>query len=262
MGHTRIGRIPKSKTWENIIELLNSEGVEAERLSRDEIASIANESLLAAEKGLLDASSDVGVYNAIFIVTKILESIATNSESSEYYIDINNISDSRELAFEIHSKIRSFLIENCISSDKSEIALKSISKAILESTAQKQFSLIDEIQSKNEFKKLASKNGFAEFGQKFIANFTYLYTNFFLSRVSNYSVGSEQIKNINQLSHFNSENLKHWDESAHIVKDLSGMWFAKKVFYEKNLTPQSVKAYLSLAFRKMSAEAKTQRGKR
>ncbi|MDY0258591.1 MAG: hypothetical protein RBR41_02865 [Desulfovibrio sp.] len=260
MGHTRIGRIPKSKSWEKIIELLNSSGDEAQRLSKEDIASIANDSILATEKGLIEASNDTGVYNAIFIVAKILEAIATKVESGEYYIDINKMADSREFAFEVHSRVRSFFVENCISSDKSEIALRSISKSILEATAQKQLSL-DGSGSGNELKKLASKNGFAEFGQRFIANYTYSYVNFFLSRVSNYSVGRECIQNINQLSHFNAENQKHWNESSYIVRDLSGTWFAKKVFYEKDLTPQSVKSYLSLAFRKMSSEAKTQRGK-
>ena len=260
MGHTRIGRIPKSKSWEKIIELLNFSGDESQRLSGEDIASIANESILATEKGLLEASNDTGVYNGIFIVAKILESIATKAESSEYYIDITKIANSRELAFEIHSRIRSFLVENCISSDKSEIALRAISKSILETTAQKQFSL-DGIDFPKELKKLASKNGFAEFGQRFIANYTYSYINFFLSRVANFSVGGERLQNINQLSHFNAENQKHWNESAYIVRDLSGLWFAKKAFHEKNITPQSVKSYLSLAFRKMSSEAKTQRGK-
>ena len=260
MGHTRIGRIPKSKSWEKIIELLNSSGDETQRLSKEDIASIANESILATEKGLIEASNDSGVYNAIFIVAKILESIATKAESSEYYIDINKIADSREFAFEIHSRVRSFLVENCFSSDKSEIALKSISRSILEATAQKQLSL-DGIDSDNELRRLASKNGFAEFGQRFIANYTYSYINFFLSRISNYSVGGERLQNINQLSNFNTENQKHWNESAYIVRDLSGFWFAKSAFHEKNITPQSVRAYLSLAFRKMSSEAKTQRRK-
>ena len=260
MGHTRIGRIPKSKSWEKIIELLNSSNDEAQRLSKEEIVSIANESLLATEKGLIDASNDTGVYNAIFIVAKIFESIATKATSSEYYIDINKIADSREFAFEIHTRVRSFLIENCISSDKSEIALKSISKSILEATAQRQLSF-DGIDSGNELKKFASKNGFAEFGQNFIANYTYSYINFFLSRISNYSVGGERLQNINQLSNFNAENQKHWNESAYIVRDLSGFWFAKNAFHEKKITPQSVRAYLSLAFKKMSSEAKTQRGK-
>jgi hypothetical protein len=259
MGHTKIGRIPKSKTWESIIEFLNSEG--GQYFSNEEISIIANESLLAAEKGLLEAYNDTGVYNSIFIVAKIFESIAINHTLSEYYIDINKISNSREFAFEIHKKLRAFFIEHCISSDKSEIALKSISRAIIDVASQKQLSLISELDTKAYLKKIASKNGFAEFAQKFIANFTYFYTNFFLSRISNYSTGNDRLKNINHISSFNIENLRHWNESSYIVRDLSGVWFAKKVFFEKNLTLQSVKTYLSLSFRKMSAEAKTQRGK-
>jgi hypothetical protein len=259
MGHTRIGRIPKSRTWESILQLLNDDS-RVQPLSAEEITKIANESIFATEKGLSEASNDIGVYNAIFIFTKILESIALKSTDSNYYIDINKISDIREFAFEINSRIRSYFIDNCISTDKSELALKAISKSILETKYQAQYSLIDNAEADNGVKKLATKNGFADFGQNFIANYVYFYTNFFLSRLTNFSVGSDQIKNISQLTQFNNETQKHWKESANIVKELSGDWFAKKVFHERDITRQTVKEYLSFAFKKMRLEAETQRG--
>lgn len=262
MGHTRIGRIPKSKSWESILNLLNADEIASPKLSVDEIAAIANESILATEKGLIDAANDTGVCEAIFIVAKTLEAIALKDSRNEFYINIENISGIREFAYELNSKIRAYFLENSISTDKAEIALKAISKSIAEIKFDSQLSLLGDINNNQNINKLASKVGFASFGQLFIANFTNLYSNFFLSRLTNFSVGSERLQNINELTHFNVSASQHWNESSYIVRSLSGDWFAKRVYFEKNINRSSVRAFLSLAFRKMSAEAKTQRGAR
>ena len=261
MGHTRIGQIPKSKAWSDIVALLNEEQSSI-GLTPEQISAIADASLLAAEEGFKKTIQDDGVCHSLYIITKILESIATNDSKSRYYINIEDIKSSREFAFLINRQIRTYLIENNISSDKSELAQRALINSILSSTRPDQHSLLGDSdnQEKINIKELASKKGFANLSHNFFALYANYYTNFFISKITSYSTGINSIKNIEELSNFNSQSQKHWNESASIVREFSGTWFAKKVFYEKDLQIGTVKSFLKTALDKIVAETKTQRG--
>ena len=62
MGHIRLGPLPRTRRWSQVIELL--------RLGAG-AAQVANATVTAAERGLAGASADVGVVEAVWLLTRL-----------------------------------------------------------------------------------------------------------------------------------------------------------------------------------------------
>ena len=72
MGHTRLGAIPKTQKWNDVVELLGGSGLSGFASSAaTNVGAIAAQSLDAAQQGLKRAVEDPGVRYTFFLLTQM-----------------------------------------------------------------------------------------------------------------------------------------------------------------------------------------------
>src|SRR5579872_2920590 len=62
MGHQRLGKLPRTRSWQEVVSLIEL-GASA--------AQIATAAIRAAEKGLLTAGNDTGVVHTVWLLTQL-----------------------------------------------------------------------------------------------------------------------------------------------------------------------------------------------
>src|SRR6202171_6460349 len=62
MGHQRLGTLPRSKLWRDVVELIEH---------RADVEEVAAATSLAAEQSMIDASQDAAVQHAFYLLAKI-----------------------------------------------------------------------------------------------------------------------------------------------------------------------------------------------
>src|SRR5688500_13894476 len=79
MGHTRLGTIPKSTKWSAVVASVLGGGDEpaGTRTLADDIQSVSDVTLRAAEAGLQNAIDDVGLQYSFYVLSQIVLSART-----------------------------------------------------------------------------------------------------------------------------------------------------------------------------------------
>src|SRR5215203_420420 len=111
MGHTRLGEIPKSQRWREVVALLsNSENITPQNLA-NEIGEIAFKTLDAAETGLEKAVDDLGLRYSFYLLTQV--ALASREENWQeqlltHNIEISNLTSTFELISGVQFAIDDF----------------------------------------------------------------------------------------------------------------------------------------------------------
>ena len=73
MGHHRLGDIPKSQTWTNVVASVAADGPAAASagVSSESVAQIAERTLDAAQAGLARAIDDTGLRFSFYLLTHL-----------------------------------------------------------------------------------------------------------------------------------------------------------------------------------------------
>lgn len=260
MGHTRLGNIPKSRKWSEVLATL-AEGSSIS--ANEEIELIALKTLDAAEAGLQKAFDDLGLRYTFYILTQL--ALASRQEDweqtlSNHNIDISNVNSTFDLISEVQISIDDYISDKARATDISEIAQQSFGESIsvlIENKANTLFgSGKQEIQT--ALKSLSTKTGFSDLGQKFFGRFMTHYLNFYLSRVTAAQVGTGKFRNVNDISKFNQALQTHCEQTARIVRDFCGEWYSKTSYLE-GITLENTSRFMYVAIDKLKSELKKQK---
>lgn len=71
MGHTRLGTIPKTQKWNDVVQTVATFGSSGEITNDQAIGTIAAQTLDAAEKALFQAANDPGVRYSFYLLTQV-----------------------------------------------------------------------------------------------------------------------------------------------------------------------------------------------
>lgn len=266
MGHTRLGEIPKSRKWKDVVAFMtNAEFVSSNPVFRDEVEMIAVRTLDAAETGIEKALDDLGLRYSFYLLTQLaLASREDNWEKklTENQINVSRLNSTFELITEIQTAIDDYIFENGRATDISEMAQQSIGETISKLVEPKANTLFgsgkEEIQS--AIKSLSTKKGFADLGQKFFGHFMTHYLNFFLSRVTAAQVGTGRFRSVEDVTKFNQVLQTHCEQTAKIVRDYCGEWYSKTE-YMKGIDLENTSEFISVALKKLKSELKKQKFK-
>lgn len=265
MGHTRLGKIPKSKKWNTLVVEMVGEGSStlSSTLLSEEIEEIALQTLVAAGGGLNAAKSDAGLIYVFYLLSQI----ALASKKVGWYDELNNIgfhlspTDSlMDFTTEVQSMVDDYLIRNHLESDISEIAQKAVSESlmvVLEPQAHTLFgSDLDELRI--TLKSYSTKTGFSNLSQVFFGRFLARFMNFYLSRITATIIGTNRLHHIGDISVFNTSLKNHCEQSARIVKDFSGEWYSKTDYME-GINLENTSKFIAVAVNKLQTELGKQR---
>ncbi len=263
MGHTRLGNIPKSRKWSEVLATLaEGSSLSGGKIS-EEVELIALKTLEAAETGLEKATEDIGLRYTFYLLTQL--ALASREDDWQETllkdkIDISNVNSTFDVISEVQITIDDYISENGRATDISEIAQQSFGESIgllIENKANTLFgSGKDEIQV--ALKSLSTKKGFADLGQKFFGSFMTHYLNFYLSRVTAAQVGTGKFRNVNDISEFNRTLQTHCEQTARIVRDFCGEWYSKTSYLE-GINLENTSRFMYVALGKLKSELKKQK---
>jgi len=251
MGHIRLGVLPQSRKWRQVVALLRSGA---------DLSDVAQASALAAERDLAKATSDpVFQYVAKLLVE--LPLAARSPGFSEYLeglgLSENALSSTPELTAELSSAIDRFAISVGTRSDLGEIA----QMALVESLSQKLDNSLPSLfapeprEIRRELGKISNGKEFAAFARQFFASVTYKSLDYYLSReLANHTGAGERFSTDADRVAFENALSSHTFEASRIVEEFAGGWYGKTVWKNQELSETKIDNFARYAFKKIRDE--------
>jgi hypothetical protein len=255
VGHKRLGNLPRTKRWQEVVASLDGGA---------SVAQIAAASSEAAEGALTRASADPTLIRAFWLLTQLplaaqqvdfierLGELGLEVRSSPQLLDIVGAFSE---AVDAHARAVS---ERSDFGEMAQMAAAESLSAIVGRSLPGLFGpTADEVQ--RAFARLATSRQFSDLVRDFRARLTRRHLTYYLSReLSNHVGPARRFTSIADHSEFNADLDQHCREVVRIVKEFAGDWFGKSN-YEGGITPEKAQAFLLVSFKKIDRELRKRR---
>ena len=254
MGHERVGALPHTKRWRDVIgQLAESSG------SPEDVAAIANDTLENVRVQLRKIHSDDGVVAAFQFLVALTKSASSDDPGEASFsprIDFEGSPSTLRLI----GQLRSWVEAQGGSRKYGDIAAKASADAISLWSSQQsmQGSLFTSPGDSREIWQQADNGaGFCEVSRLFFSKFTERYLNYFLEREASASMGS-----ISDRDRLSTQLREHIDgvsrfafETSRITQSFAAGWFNNHA-RDRYPSKDESRGFLSLAFGKLREELK------
>jgi len=257
MGHIRLGKLPQTRSWKQVVELLETGA---------NTPQIAAATLEAAKRGLKEASQDPGLIRALWLLTQ-LPLAARQRDFTQALRSLGlSIPDDPGL-FDITAAFTQ-AVDNELWQTRGRTDLAEMAQlAAVETLAQKAgeycptlfAATSQDVQS--AFRKFSTKDGFSRLARDFFSRLVYRYSAYFLSRELSNHVGTDKrFKDIAEHSAFNEAFSLHCWQSSFIVEEYAGGWYSAEN-YRGGIDEAKAANFVYVALKKLRKEL-AQRGPR
>lgn len=254
MGHIRLGELPRTRKWAQVVGLIGAGA---------STAQVATATINAAEKGLGVAVKDKGVVETIWLLTQL--PLAARSEDfvaalRDCGVQVSQSPGLMEIVSAVTEAIDAKMPNNRGRTDLGEMAQMAAAETLTEVIGSRTKGLFgttpEDVQ--HEFSKLATTKQFSTFAKDFFARFTTKCIDYFVSRALTQHVGDGQrFTTLAQQSAFTDALRTHCKEASRIVEEFSGGWFSKTNWETRGeISRQDIAAFTSYAMTKLTAELK------
>lgn len=256
MGHTRLGTLPRTKAWREVVGLIAA-GADVE--------TVAKATITAADKAFSGVFDDRGYNQAVWLLTQI--GLAGKSPNAiehlrQYGVSIPDNTSLVEIISALSSAMECKAAYNGKETDLGELAHRALVDAVITRMEPKieQQSLFD-MQTDTTQKALSTfgkETEFAKLSREFYSRLTRECMQYFLSRTLAGQLGDGlRFATMNQMSQFEESMATHCREASLIVEKYSGEWFSKHNYEEKGeISRESVQGFASWALKKINDELK------
>lgn len=251
MGHTRLGNLPKTQRWGQVVSIIKDTDAD--------VSKVASATITAAEGGVQRAARDQGLAHTFWLLTRV-----TLAARSDYFakdlISVGlKIPDQPTLfdllgAFSdcVDSKIRGWVGRSDFGEMAQLAAQETLSTLCSEQVGTLFGTPTADLQ--NALKKYSTTKQFGVLAHTFFAAFTSRYLKYFLSReLSNHVGGGRRFTKLSEYTEFNKALDLHCRQIARIVQSFAGSWYSKTEF-ETGITPEKAQAFIHVALKKIKSE--------
>lgn len=275
MGHTRLGPIPTSRKWLDVVERVTAGGLtgtsaigvngEVPASLTEDVKAVAAAAIEAAEAALAAAIDDAGLRHTFYLLTQVVA--ATRSDEwREQLAEVGILLPAGATLFDLSAGLQDvvddFLDASCRHSDISEMAQRAAGEALAALAGNRTLPLFASASDEDlqqAIRTMSTKEGFSRLGQVFFGRFIAHFLNFHLSRITAAGAGQGRVGGIEDITKFNAALSLHCEESALIVRKFSGSWYSKANF-EGGITQQKTAGFVAHAVNKLRSELKRQGG--
>ena len=250
MGHIRLGNLPQTLKWRQLIALLES-GADDE--------SLAKATLDAASRRLAGAGSDDALVHAFWLLTQI-PLAARKPDLPQALRDLGLPVSSPPSVLAVACGLADAVDANATTSghrsDLAEMALLSASESITTLGTRKAGALFGTTPEdvRHALAELSTKKWFGLLTREFVARFLTRFLAYHLGReTSNYVGPEKKFGNLTEHAAFYDALQLHCRQASLIVQDFAGGWFTKAE-YETGITPERASRFLHHAFTKVRRE--------
>jgi hypothetical protein len=255
MGHKRLGTLPRTKNWQQVVDSFAGGG---------SVGEIAAASSVAAEGALHRALDDPALIQSFWLLTQ-LPLAARRSDFTQRLGELGLAVGANPQLFEIigafSGAIDAYSRAVAQRSDLGEMsqlaATESLSVTVGRSLPGLFGSTSADVQ--RAIGRLATTKQFGDLARDFFARLTRRHLEYYLSReLSNHVGPNGRLASIADHSAFNTELDQHCREVATIVRGFSGDWFSK-ANHEGGITRNQAADFIALALKKISGELRRRR---
>lgn len=255
MGHLRLGRLPKTRHWIDVIRLLDT--------APQDYAGIASGVVLAADSKLKELSSDPSLGYCFWLLTRIeWASRQSNFQESLSELGIPAQSDPSVVAFIsiLTNQVRAETSRNIASGHFAELSLLALRRTLSETVVQSAGTLFNTpIDSLQQALKAHSKpEAFGRISRKFFADFFARTLSSLIDRELSHHVGRDKaFPSCSQSKEFMDALDLHARESARIMETFASDWYSKHNWESKGqISRDEAQGFVAVALKKLRTELK------
>ncbi|WP_050927606.1 hypothetical protein [Aestuariivita boseongensis] len=251
MGHIRLGTLPQSKKWREVVALLNSDAP---------LEQIAQAAADASERDLKRASDDPVFQH----VSNLLVTLPLQARSPSFLefvaglgLSEENLTSVTGLLAGLNSSIDAQAYELGRASDAGDIAKAALLETLSVQLNDRLPSLFDPTPAevRRALAGFSSGPGFAVLARDFFARLTYRSLDYYLSReLANHTGAGKRFASDAERVAFQQALRQHAFEASRIVQEFAGGWYGKTVWNEQSLDQDAINKFTRYAFTKMRRE--------
>jgi hypothetical protein len=256
MGHVRLGVLPKSRKWNQVVHEL--------RLGSD-VERIAGSAADAVDRALQAASNDPAFLHAFWLLTQVplaargpdfagdLRRVGVQVPESPTLMEVlGGISQ----AVDRHSR------DQGGRTDLGEMAQMAALEGLAGLVGQRLPALFEpspaEVQ--REIGRFSGGDRFSQLAREFFARLTQRTLDYYLSRELGNHIGTgERFSDDAARARFDDALDRHCREASRIIEAFAGGWYGKNVYQGDGLTPEDIRGFAPVAFKKVRAELRKRR---
>jgi hypothetical protein len=256
MGHVRLGVLPRSRKWDQVVNELRL-GVE--------VAGVAASAADAAEASLHGASSDPAFLHSFWLLTQI----PLAARGPDFAGDLDRLgvqvpdqASLMDVVAGFSATVDRHARERGGRTDLGEMAQMAAVESLVALMGPQLPSLFEpsagEVQ--RAMARFASGDRFSALAREFFARLTQRSLDYFLSReLGSHTGAGERFTDDADRSRFDDALDRHCREASRIVQEFASGWYGKAVYQGEGLSPAAVRRFAPVAFKKMRAELRKRR---
>jgi hypothetical protein len=244
MGHTRLGRLPRTRKWQDVIRLVGAGA---------HTADIAAATLDASQRGLETAARDPALVHSFWPLTQF-PLCARQGDFVEQLAKIGvSVTDEptlMELVGGLSDAVDDHVCRKGGRTDLGEMAQMGAAETLTAVLSQGTRSLFGETAEdvQRELARLGTPANFSVLARSFFARLTERYLTYFLSREL-----SNTLESVPANRQFREALALHCKQASKIVEQFAAEWFSK-ANYQGGITPRKAAGFVGHAVTKLSAE--------
>ena len=253
MGHVRLGRLPKTRRWQQVLKLLEFEP--------DDIGGVAGATALAAERRLRELSSDPSLAYCFWLLTRISWA-SRSTEFAASLADLGLRTSENDTALGFISRVtglaRSELVRHPESGPFSELASLAMRRALSETVGQEGRSLfgssLEDLQQ--AFRTHSTPVRFGALAKSFFGDFLARTLRYFVDKELANTVGSgNKLRSLEASRDFSAALDLYARQSARIMEDFAGDWYSKHNWESSGrISREESERFTAHALRKLRSE--------
>jgi hypothetical protein len=253
MGHVRLGRLPKTRAWVQVVDLLET--------NVDNIPEVSRATLKAARAQLERLGADPVISYCFWLLTRVTW-FARGEDFATRLVEIGINPETASSAFTFISQLadhaRRKAAEHPESGVFAEIASLSVSQALAQTVAEYSRTLfgasLEDI--RRACRVYSGRNQFGVLAKHFFAHFLSRSLQYFLNKeLSNHIGPKHALNDIQSAKEFNDALIAYSRQSAKIVEDFAGGWYSKHSWESRGeITEQDARKFVAIALRKLRME--------
>jgi len=253
MGHVRLGNLPRTRKWQEVVGLIEGGAGSAQ---------VANATITAAERGLNLASEDKGLVETLWLLTQLPLAARGDNFAEALRSAGLDVSDEPGLMEEVGAfsdAIDRRLSNNGGRTDLGEMAQMAASETLSKVIGERTHSLFGTTPQdvENAFSGLATNKQFSNFAKDFFSRLTNKCLDYFVDRAVSYHLGEgKRFRTLAQQGEFTKALETHCREASRIVEEFSGGWFSKTNWEKGGISRQDAAGFAHIAMGKLVAELK------
>lgn len=256
MGHIRLGTLPQSRKWRQVVDELNlGAGVEM----------VAASAASAAEASLQGASNDPAFLHSFWLLTQIplaARGPAFTEELRGLGLQVREQPSLIDVVAAVSDAVDQYAREKGGRTDLGEMAQMAAVESLAVLVGRTLPSLFEpspqEVQ--RAIGRFASGERFGALAREFFSRLTQRSLDYYLSRELNKHIGpGKRFRNDGARAEFDNALHRHCREASRIVEAFAGGWYGKNTYQGEGLTRDTIRRFAPIAFKKIRAELRKRR---